>query len=197
MVKTGYWKSWFIAVKPAISAMAAPNKIQSAITPNIIQMPRINVFFRLPALALRPMIFIGITGNTHGVKFNKKPPPIATRSNKSKPIGPSAESENVRPKASKLISLLFGALTPAWISAKTVASKLSNILEGVVSKSLRVEFPAATMFIVFVKPYSSHPHSSGCGVDARQVLSSQAWKIGLMVNGASPSFASLVIVTGI
>src|SRR5437870_13778159 len=74
MVKAGYWKSLLVALDPEMLVIAIARPIQKAITPTDIAVPRIRHRERLPAARDKPMILIGISGRTHGVKFKSNPP---------------------------------------------------------------------------------------------------------------------------
>ncbi len=100
IVNAGYWKSWLVAVNELTAAMGIASPIQNAMMPADITVPSSSVRARLPAVWLRLMILMGITGSTHGVKFSSRPPIAATNSSSAKPTALPAFSSKRMPNRS-------------------------------------------------------------------------------------------------
>ena len=107
-----------------------PSANQNPTTPTDIATPNIKTRMRLPAPALAsPMIFSGITGSTHGVKFKMIPPTNAKSSMIGKNTPDSGSSSKSQPKSGTLIGLERPSALPlpmadvSLMRPKTVESK--------------------------------------------------------------------------
>ena len=184
MVKMGYWKNSLIDWKLLRPAIRPPSTIQKNTTPTDIDVPRARHRRRFSAAALSPMIFRGMTGRTHGVKFSRSPPTAATRRSSRKPPVPLTSIEKPAPKTSN--STISGAAAPPRISAKTAESKSAKTGSDVLTSPPRAA-PAATTSIVA---------SSVSVAGARQNWSSQVWKVTSTAIDRGPGAASAATVMG-
>jgi hypothetical protein len=127
------WKRLLMASKPETNATAPPSASQNATMPAPMAAPSTTSREEPPAALLRPMILMGTSGSTHGVRLRSRPPSAAMSSNAARPMAPVGRNVKDQPKTLMYAGTLCaaGTVKPPRVKPANRSGSLTSVDTGV------------------------------------------------------------------